>query len=236
MKWLRLWYCILDDPKLAALDDGEFRRFINLLAMAGEQDKKGHLNGTTEDLAWRIRDDPTKLYLAIQKLIDLKILAKNHRGYVFINWGKRQFKSDRVSDRWRTWKERQESTKEKKEIKNTDTEQSETVGANTAPTLAQTFDEFWHMYPKKVGKQAAKKVWGRLKAPKEVLKKITSSLVWQASSDQWTRENGKFIPNPATYLNQGRWEDEPYGDKSPRSEVDKALAQFLTEEDGPERN
>jgi len=28
------------------------------------------------------------------------------------------------------------------------------------------------------------------------------------ASDQWQRENGRYIPNPLTWLNQGRWDDE----------------------------
>ena len=28
------------------------------------------------------------------------------------------------------------------------------------------------------------------------------------SSKQWNKENGQYIPNPSTWLNQKRWEDE----------------------------
>ena len=27
-------------------------------------------------------------------------------------------------------------------------------------------------------------------------------------SAQWQRDNGQYIPHPATWLNQGRWDDE----------------------------
>ena len=27
-------------------------------------------------------------------------------------------------------------------------------------------------------------------------------------SMQWNKDNGQYIPNPATWLNQKRWEDE----------------------------
>ena len=33
----------------------------------------------------------------------------------------------------------------------------------------------------------------------------------QKASEQWTREGGRYIPNPATWLNGGRWEDEMTG-------------------------
>ena len=29
------------------------------------------------------------------------------------------------------------------------------------------------------------------------------------TSEQWLREGGRFIPNPSTWINQGRWDDEP---------------------------
>jgi hypothetical protein len=67
---------------------------------------------------------------------------------------------------------------------------------------------FWKNYPKKVGKQAAYRVWKRIKGKQEVLEKIKKVLPKQIASIQWTKDDGQYIPNPTTYLNQGRWEDE----------------------------
>ncbi len=67
------------------------------------------------------------------------------------------------------------------------------------------FDLFWSAYPKKVGKQAAKKAFSRVKTPVETL---LTAVERQKCSAQWSRDNGQYIPNPATWLNQGRWEDE----------------------------
>lgn len=68
------------------------------------------------------------------------------------------------------------------------------------------FEIFWQRYPKKVGKQAAITAWKKFK-PR--LDDVMFALSWQIESEQWTKQNGSFIPNPATYLNQGRWQDEP---------------------------
>lgn len=68
------------------------------------------------------------------------------------------------------------------------------------------FDVFWQQYPKKVGKDSAIKSWNKLK-PDVV--EVIQSLQWQKQSEQWQKNNGQFIPNPATYINQGRWKDEP---------------------------
>jgi hypothetical protein len=67
------------------------------------------------------------------------------------------------------------------------------------------FLSFWKEYPKKVGKGEAVKVWKR---EKPVLEKIIQALNWQKKDAQWISEGGKYIPHPATYLNQRRWEDE----------------------------
>lgn len=69
------------------------------------------------------------------------------------------------------------------------------------------FIDFWEAYPKKVGKQAAVKSFAR--AVKTVdLQTILNAVEQQKHSAQWTRDNGQYIPNPATWLNQGRWDDE----------------------------
>jgi len=70
------------------------------------------------------------------------------------------------------------------------------------------FDEFWESYPKKVGKGEARKAWQRIKQPRTLLPTILVAIGNQCRSEQWKRNNGQFIPHPATWLNQGRWEDE----------------------------
>jgi hypothetical protein len=72
-----------------------------------------------------------------------------------------------------------------------------------ADALDDGFDEFWNYYPKKVGKDKAKTEWNK-KKPK--IDDVLNALKWQKDSEQWDKG---FIPNPATYLSQGRWKDEP---------------------------
>ena len=67
------------------------------------------------------------------------------------------------------------------------------------------FERFWLAYPRKVGKADARKAFAKVKVPVETL---LSAIDQQKSSEQWTTDNGRFIPNPATWLNQGRWDDD----------------------------
>ena len=72
-------------------------------------------------------------------------------------------------------------------------------------TGGKEFEEFWQAYPRKVGKSAAQKAFSKIGESLDVL---LSALEQQKRSDQWTRDGGRYIPNPATWLNQGRWQDE----------------------------
>jgi hypothetical protein len=76
------------------------------------------------------------------------------------------------------------------------------------------FDDFWAAYPRKEGKGAAIKAWSKIKEPNSSLNIILEALIWQKKSEQWTKDNGQFIPHPATYLNNQRWLDEPKGNQS----------------------
>lgn len=82
---------------------------------------------------------------------------------------------------------------------------------NPLPPEAQTkFDRFWLAYPKRVGKGAAEKAFAKANINGH-FEDVLVALERQKLSDQWQKDNGQFIPNPATWLNQKRWEDEVAG-------------------------
>lgn len=72
-------------------------------------------------------------------------------------------------------------------------------------TIENEFDTFWQAYPKKVGKGAAEKAWQKMKPN---LATVLTAVEGQKSSEQWSKDSGKFIPHPTTWINQRRWEDE----------------------------
>lgn len=73
--------------------------------------------------------------------------------------------------------------------------------------ITDGFDEFWAVYPKKDAKQAAIKAWNKLK-PDDELKQAIIAGVQRDIAGRWKDVERRYIPNPATYLNGGRWEDE----------------------------
>lgn len=81
------------------------------------------------------------------------------------------------------------------------------VKNNISLSIDEDFSQFWLVYPKKVGKQDARTAWVK-HCPNGELEHIKSALTWQKNLPQWIEDEGRFIPNPATYIRQHRWEDQ----------------------------
>lgn len=71
-----------------------------------------------------------------------------------------------------------------------------------------SFGRFWNAYPKKMAKGGAQKAWKKLKVAPSFLDTILMAIEKQKQSTNWKKDEGKFIPYPATWLNGRRWEDE----------------------------
>ena len=65
------------------------------------------------------------------------------------------------------------------------------------------FEQFWEAYPAKTGKKAAWRAWQKAR-DKPGIEELLTAVNEAMQSDRWQRG---FIPNPATWLNQGRWAD-----------------------------
>ncbi len=69
------------------------------------------------------------------------------------------------------------------------------------------FDDFWRAYPKKRGKGDAESAFRR-KVKRDTLQEVMEGLGRAVVCQDWTKEGGKFIPYPATWLRRRGWEDE----------------------------
>ena len=76
-------------------------------------------------------------------------------------------------------------------------------GRRDGPVYSAGFVAFWSAYPKKVGKRAAWLVWKRGKLER-LGYEIVKSIERHAAGRRWA---DGYIPDPRTFLNQGRWED-----------------------------
>ena len=81
------------------------------------------------------------------------------------------------------------------------------------------FSAFWEAYPKKVGKRDAIKAFEKLEGQgvlsAETLPAVLAALDRQRRSQDWMKDDGQYIPHPATWLNGRRWEDAEATDSAP---------------------
>lgn len=76
------------------------------------------------------------------------------------------------------------------------------------PALLERFDRWYQTYPRKVGKGAARRAWLKLRPDEALTERMIAAVARQKTSPQWVKDGGQYIPHPATWLNQERWEDE----------------------------
>jgi hypothetical protein len=68
------------------------------------------------------------------------------------------------------------------------------------------FDQFWSAYPRHTAKEAARKAWAAAMA------KVTDPAVIVEGAQRFAADPNRveqFTPHPATWLNAGRWDDDP---------------------------
>lgn len=94
--------------------------------------------------------------------------------------------------------------KDRKEKDSTDKKAAEAAEASGG-VCDKNFDIFWKAYPKKTDRAATEKQFMKTDVPLETL---LTALETQKKSHQWTAGNGIYVPNPATWLKNRRWEDQ----------------------------
>ena len=205
---------------------------------------------SNEYLAQRCHCSESKVTRAITKLISMGLIEKTGSNgrtrYLKSNISQQKAEADSELFRSRVGKkpsqnqQKSESDsadcRERNIKENTNREKDADASCSSGDESRQKsdlqkerFDRFWDAYPRKVGKRAAEKSWKRIKVTDALYDQIMRSLASAKHTSQWQRNNGQFIPNPATWLNQGRWEDDvgTYDKAVGGSESDRIAAALL---------
>ena len=110
----------------------------------------------------------------------------------------------------------------KPQLAHTDTEaEADTVKQRRSNNY--DFDLFWSEYPRKIGKKKCRGIWSRLKPSPELVEKILSKVRAYKETEQWRKDDGKFIPHPSTWLNAGQWDDEIKQESNVQTEYQKLV-------------
>jgi predicted phage replisome organizer len=202
--------------------------WVMLLTMAGRCNASGmiflteNIPYTPKMLADELDFEENTVILALRALEDLNMVVTNNGYFAIAGWEEYQNIEgmDKIREQNRIRKQRQrESQKLLPDVSRdshgtvtqchaTDIEEDKEIDIDKDKEDIYPFDEFWSAYPKKKAKEAARKAWVKLKPDETLGKEIIQAVIESAKTKDWLKENGKYIPYPATYLNGKRWEDE----------------------------
>jgi hypothetical protein len=205
--WFRLYSEFAHDPKIQMMPEAMQRRYIMLLCMRCSETLVT-LHETEIAFQMRLSDDElakTKELFLSKDFID--------EDWNLTNWEKRQYVSDSSTERVRKHRDKKkeevkhDETLQKQKCNGTEQNRTEQKQTKKSESYDSLFDSFYQAYPKKVGKPAALKAFAKCKPDETLLQKMLDAIERQLKSDQWQKNNGQYIPNPSTWLNQERWDD-----------------------------
>ncbi len=170
--------------KTAKLTDEEVGRLFRALM-------RYHATGVADEVEGResiafdfVREDIDRTEAAYKAKCE-----KNRNNRLSALNNDRQQSSTTVNDRAQKEKEKEKEKEKKKEQE-------------------LLFARFWNAYPKHTAKATARKAFDKVDPDAAKVETMIAAIEKQKASAQWQENGGQFIPYPATWLNQNRWEDE----------------------------
>lgn len=240
--WIKMRTALAHDPAVIAmaldLDKGEFEivgMLHHIWSWAGNQSQDGHIKRVTRK--WIDRFVHCDGFANSMEMANW--LMVNDEGIEFPNFDRHNGESakKRAEDADRKRKSRElmalnepSKTSDKNCDKNRTREEKEKSKEQDQKTMSEAFSIFWKLYPKKVSKADAVKAWGKIK--KDLVPTIMQSLSMHLVCEQWVKDDGKFVPNAATWLNKQKWEDEvkPYVAGQPNAGAGRAPSLSLVDQ------
>ena len=109
----------------------------------------------------------------------------------------------------------------------TETEtETEKPPARKLADVPKGFSHWYDSYPRKHGKLAAVKAWKKINPSNVLAAQMAIAIRNQVAQHHFQNGRGEdFIPNPSTWLNQGRWDDEIA--ESPQARKDREFEQKM---------
>lgn len=205
MQWFKLHNDIIHDPKLKVLAFEDRWHFVALMCLQNDGTLDEPEDILPELIAQSLGIHGPDLDSLKERLIRVRLIDDDWRPR---NWNRRQVSSDATNaERQKRYREKQRDRKlsnGSNAVTVTDRPLPEEEVEKEKEVISDRelrFDQFWSLYPKKTAKPAAKKAYNKIKAKEHV--DICAHLKKRA----WPTDR-QFIPNPATFINNRRWEDE----------------------------
>lgn len=204
--WVRLWHDMPTDPKwrviarksgqpIAAVIAVYTFALVNASANATERGRTHNLNA--EDIAAALDMDEQQIEAIITAM-----QGKVFDGDRLTGWEKRQpLREDGAAERARAWRERNRTQANAPERSDAETD-TDKIEPPIPPVGG--FDEFWNLYPHKIGEEAARRAY------LDAEKSATAEQI-NAGAKRYVQTKPPEVKwkNPTGWLREKRWRDRP---------------------------
>jgi hypothetical protein len=89
-----------------------------------------------------------------------------------------------------------------------DRPETETETEKRREEAERRFKAFYSAYPRKIAPDAARKAFDKRKVTDELLAQMLAAIEAQGLAAKCKAGDARFVCHPATWLNEGRWQDE----------------------------
>lgn len=86
------------------------------------------------------------------------------------------------------------------------------------------FEMFWRACVKRKKRADACQAWDELRPGQDTQARILERLAWGRRDPEWLKNQGEFVPLPATFLRGRRWTDEPPVPPGPSEKTARTVA------------
>lgn len=236
LPWFKVYYEIISDPKIYRLTPTQKWLWVVLMCLASQNEKRGQVSLLTDEVGYTAEEltrlcgggDQKEIEDGLKLMERLKMVEIAGDIITLVNFEDRQGKLLSEGERALKYRDKKKVTTVtqksddrhagsrdgKLEIVTLDIEEDidkEEEEDNTPlPPKGELvgFEIFWKAYPRRAAKGRAEKAWKNIMPNEQLLSQILAAIERAKTSDQWAKDEGRFIPHPATWLNAKGWEDE----------------------------
>lgn len=227
----------LSDEKLRACTSAARGLWIDLLCLMHKNDRRGHLEivgqpASHAQIARMTGRTPDEVASQLQELINAGVPSALDHGILFSrrmvrDEGIRQVRSRAGSEGGKAKAAKSGKTSGEhasKTLANDVANSWQNSGSGSGSEYEQEndaqedggaggrngFESFWEAYPRhrRVKKVQAQRSWDKIAPDLDLQCLILDALERYKRTEQWLKEDGKYVPHPTSWLNARRWEDE----------------------------
>lgn len=195
--WIKLHRNVINSFSWTRLQTAS-KALAPCLWMLASESMDGTIVAEVKELAWRFGMTEAEVSEGIDGLIKAEFFTIEGAPNIYIC---KTYTEERDRERDRV-REREQSALATR-LPNASTLLARSPRGKRAEVVDPHFEDFWQAYPRKVAKTEARRAWDKamgITTPEAIGAALRAA--------KWS-DDPRFIPHPSTWLNQGRWDDQP---------------------------